>query len=111
MLRWQEGRSGGGYRKLTIFECRFPLCWDMHILHIPTGSHVAPHTDPVTGMSHWRLNVLLKKSKEGGEFVTESSVIDLPRIKLFRPDISKHMVTEVTKGDRVCLSIGFAFNK
>ena len=47
----------------------------------------------------------------GGQFVTEKSIIDWPRLKLFRPDIYTHEVTTVEGNKtRYVLSLGIAVN-
>ena len=77
-LQWQEGRSGGGYQKMTLLDCHWPIRWDMHLIKTPEGGCVLPHRDPLENMDHWRLNVVIKKPKRGGEFVSEESIVDRP---------------------------------
>lgn len=108
MFKWESGRSGGGYEKLTLFDCRWPMRWDMHLLRLKEGSCVHAHRDPVPeGFNHWRCNIVLYKADEGGDFECEDALISLARLKVFRPDRNTHCVTEVRRGTRVCLSIGW----
>ena len=110
-LKWQEGRQGGGYLKLPIVMTRFPIPWDLHVLKIPKGSVIKEHTDPVPGYNMYRINVILKQPKAGGEFKCANTLINWPRLKYFRPDIEPHSVTRVEDGERLVLSIGWCFRK
>jgi hypothetical protein len=105
---WVEGRQGSGYSKIRFLEIIKPLPMDIYLLKFPEGSSIPEHIDPVqTGYKHYRLNIILKKSISGGEFVSESHIFNFKRIKFFRADISKHSVTKVIGGNRIVLSIGF----
>lgn len=106
-LRWQAGRQLGGYDKLLLATAHWPLPFDMYLLRFREGSFIPPHTDPVTTLRHFRINIVLKKALEGGEFVCENPIFATGRVKFFRPDISKHSVTKVVKGTRYLLSIGW----
>lgn len=106
-LRWQEGRQKSGYDKMLLLHGMFPLPFDMYLIRYREGSYIPPHTDKVTTGKHYRLNIIIKKSKEGGEFVCNNNIINTKRIKLFRPDLNEHSVTEVKKGRRYILSIGW----
>ena len=102
---WIKGRQGTGYDKLPIIVTRF---FDLYLLRFPQGCHVPPHVDGVdAGFAHYRMNIVLKKAKDGGEFVTNGSIINWSRLKLFRPDICEHSVTRVNMGTRYLLSIGW----
>lgn len=107
-MKWEEGRQASGYQRLTFFHFIFPLQGvDCHLIKFPTGSNIPPHVDPVGHGRHYRLNIILKKAKAGGEFVCEDTIINWWRIKLFRPDIAEHSVTEITAGNRLVFSLGW----
>ena len=110
MLKWQKGRSGGGYEKLTLVSTRFPIRWDLHIMRMKPDTYVKAHRDPVDGKKHFRLNIILWKPAEGGKFMVQRRMGTKRwwRFTLFRPDIAKHYVSTVTKGTRYVLSIGWA---
>jgi len=105
MYRWEQGRRNTGYWKLLLCKLFF---FDAYLLHFPKGSCVPPHKDPVPGKKHYRLNLILKKSGQGGEFFCQHPIIDTERIKIFRSDIETHYVTRVETGSRWVLSIGIA---
>lgn len=110
--KWEFGRSGGGYKKLTLFDQNFPIRWDSHILYMPLGSSVEAHSDPIRGMDHWRMNIILLSPKKGGDFCCEGNpFLDFKRFKIFRPDLQQHYVTPVESGARICLSIGWALRR
>lgn len=105
---WKTGRQSSGYSKIALLECMWPIPFDVYFLKFPEGSSIPEHTDTVkAGFKHYRLNVILKKSLSGGEFLSESSIVNWSRFKFFRPDISKHSVTKVVGGSRYVLSFGF----
>lgn len=104
--RWQPGRQGSGYDKLLLAQGRR---FDAYLLRFPPGSSVPPHRDPVDGLAHLRLNCILRPAARGGEFRCSETLLDRPRIKLFRPDRFEHSVTTIEAGTRVVLSIGLAY--
>lgn len=107
-MKWERGRQESGYDKMLLAYGKFPLPFDCYILRFPEGSEIGTHTDPVDkGKKHYRMNIVLKKAKEGGEFVAENAIINWPRVKLFRPDVTPHSVTRVVTGYRYVLSIGW----
>lgn len=106
-LKWQRGRQGSGYDKLLLACGTWPLTFDMYILKFPINSYIDPHVDTVTTGKHFRLNIVLKCSKFGGEFICGNSLYNSERIKLFRPDVDIHCVTRVTGSSRYVLSIGW----
>lgn len=107
MFRWVKGRQGSGYDKMPLCQGMWPLPFDMYLIRYPEGSEIAPHTDPVYVGRHYRLNVIVKKSQSGGEFICKTPIFETARIKLFRPDDCEHSVTKVTKGSRYVFSIGW----
>ncbi len=106
-VNWQRGRQGTGYDKVLLFSGRWPIGFDGYLIRYPVGSQIPPHKDPVRSGRHYRLNIIVWRSPRGGEFICENPILSLPRIKLFRPDISKHSVTAVEGGPRYVLSIGW----
>ena len=104
ILNWKEGRQGTGYLKLPL---RKGSLYDIYLLKFPEGSNVPEHTDPVWGINHVRLNIILRHATKGGRFVCKNTILNTNRMKLFRPDIEKHSVTTVEKGERFVLSLGF----
>jgi len=112
LFRWEAGRQISGYSKLKLLTGGFPVPFDLYLLKFPEGSKIAEHVDIVDKeFNHYRINIILKKSKMGGEFLAEHSIIDWDRLKFFRPDIVKHSVTKVVGGSRYVLSIGFLLKK
>jgi hypothetical protein len=107
LWRWQRGRQGSGYDKLLLGGLPWPLPCDCYLLRFPTGSSVPPHTDRVRQGRHYRLNIILRPAKRGGEFVCARPIHASGRIKLFRPDVEEHSVTTIAEGTRWVLSIGW----
>lgn len=105
-LPWQQGRQGSGYNKICLFQSKWLKC-DCYLLYYPKGSRIGAHTDEVESGRHYRLNIMLKKAKKGGDFVCPEATFKCGRIALFRPDIQEHMVTTIQEGYRVMLSIGW----
>lgn len=108
--RWQRGRQGTGYDKMLLLTGRWPLRFDSYLIRYPEGSAIPPHTDPVQQGRHYRLNVVLKASPRGGEFVCATPIFETRRIKLFRPDACEHSVTRVEGGSRYVWSLGWVRN-
>jgi hypothetical protein len=106
-IKWEEGRQNSGYRVLTLVKSlRFKF--DMHLIHYPTGSKIPSHKDKANfDQRHYRLNIEVKRPKEGGKFVCDKCIFRWWRIALFRPDIQTHSVTEITKGTRWVFSMGW----
>lgn len=105
LFMWESGRLGTGYDKMLL-AC-FRKLFDCWVLRFPVGSFILPHKDPVEQGRHYRLNIVLKRSPGGGEFVCKDTLFEMPRVALFRPDLSEHSVTTVTGGPRYVLSIGW----
>ena len=92
---------------MLLLTAAWPLRFDSYLIRYPQGARIAPHTDPVQAGRHYRLNVVLKASPAGGDFLCQSPLFASRRVKLFRPDISEHSVTPVLGGSRYVLSIGW----
>lgn len=110
-FRWQAGRQGTGYDKMLLFTARWPLPFDSDLLRYPEGSEIPPHTDPVQAGRHYRLNLILKSPRSGGEFVCRDPIYSSRRIKFFRPGLCEHSVTRVVGGSRYVLSIGWVLGR
>jgi len=112
-MKWEKGRQNSGYEKIKLLESqRFKF--DVYLLRYRKGASIPPHYDPAPfGFAHHRLNIVLKRAKDGGNFFTLSHGIHRPhkfmnnRIIFFRPDITSHMVSKVKRGARYVLSIGW----
>jgi hypothetical protein len=107
-LRWARGRQGSGYDKMLLARASWPLGFDCYLLRYPRGSAIPPHTDPLTNMRHYRLNIVVWRAQQGGDFVCATPIFSTQRIKFFRPDACEHSVTEVTAGTRYVFSLGWA---
>lgn len=107
-LNWQRGRQESGYDKMLLAQSPVPVPFDLWLLRYPEGAHIDWHTDPVNEGKHFRLNVLLKKAKRGGKFLTKKvPIFNHARAVLFRPDRDLHKVTEIQEGTRYVLSLGW----
>lgn len=112
-LKWTDGRQGSGYRKMLLMMSKL-FRFDVYLIHFPPNSYIHWHVDPVTeGFEHHRLNIVLKKSKNGGQFKTQNNKLIFnwkSRIIKFRPDVVSHAVSPVTTS-RWVLSIGWLRRK
>src|ERR1700741_5119070 len=106
-FRWQRGRQGTGYDKMLLATAALPLPFDSYLIRYPEGSEIPPHTDPVQEGRHYRLNIILKAPRSGGDFQCATPLFSTKRIKLFRPDACEHSVTRVVGGSRYVLSVGW----
>lgn len=111
LFRWRRGRQGTGYDKMLLATLPWPVPFDCYLIRYPEGSAIPAHTDPVAERRHFRLNIVLKRSSRGGEFVCANLIFSTARIKLFRPDISEHSVTRVEGGSRYVLSLGWLWGR
>ncbi|AQQ00785.1 hypothetical protein B0W48_13785 [Pseudoalteromonas aliena] len=107
LFRWQRGRQETGYDKMLLCGALWPIKFDVYLIKFPQGSEIKPHTDSVKAGKHFRLNIVLKLAKKGGEFICKDSIINTRRVKLFRPDINEHRVMKIEIGCRYILSIGW----
>ena len=106
-LRWRGGRQASGYEKMLLLMNPFLVPFDFYLLRFREGAEVPEHTDPVTDKKHYRLNIVVKNARAGGEFRCPAPIYESARIKLFRPDLSPHSVTRVERGTRYVLSLGW----
>ncbi len=105
--RWQSGRQRSGYEKMLLVACPVVIPFDCYLLRFREGAEIPEHTDPVDGRRHYRLNIVLRAARAGGEFICSAPIFASRRIKLFRPDVAPHAVTRVERGTRYVLSIGW----
>ena len=110
-FRWQRGRQGTGYDKMLLLTAPWPIPFDSYLIRYPEGTEIPPHKDPVEHRCHYRLNIILKAPKSGGEFVCATPLYASSRVKFFRPDICEHSVTRVVGGSRYVLSLGWLWGK
>jgi hypothetical protein len=106
LFRWEKGRQKTGYQKMLLAAGVWPFKFDVYLLKFPEGCEVPPHTDNVQSGRHYRLNLVLKQAKTGGEFICADPIYCSPRIKFFRPDLCEHSVSKVLSGNRYLLSFG-----
>lgn len=110
-FRWQRGRQGTGYDKMLLLTAPWPLPFDSYIIRYPDGAEIPPHTDPVQNGRHYRLNLILKSPRSGGDFICATPIYSSKKIKLFRPDTCEHSVTRVVGGSRYVLSVGWVLGR
>ena len=104
-MKWEQGRHNSGSPKIEVILSPKYL-FACYILKYPKGSEIPEHTDPVPkGYEHHRLNIVLWKGT-GGQLKIDGKPVN-KRIIKFRPDLSPHEVSKVTKGIRYVLSIGW----
>ncbi len=106
-MAWRLGRQNSGYSKMLLFALSWPIKCDLYLLKFPEGSKVLAHKDEISKGKHYRINFILRKAKEGGIFKCEKCIYESSRVKLFRPDANIHEVSEIIKGSRYLLSIGW----
>lgn len=111
LFHWKLGRQKSGYSKMLLCRTTWPIKFDTCLLKFPKGSKISPHKDPVESGKHYRLNIILKKAIEGGEFNCKDPIFETKRIKLFRPDRSEHQVSKIIRGNRYLLSIGWVIEQ
>lgn len=105
-MKWEKGRQGTGYERLTIFSSKRLKC-DLHILRYKPGTYIPAHTDKVERHKHYRINVEIKKAKVGGRFVCRRAK-RFWRFTYFRPDRDIHAASMVEGGTCYLLSFGWA---
>jgi hypothetical protein len=111
LLRWRRGRQETGYEKMLLLINPWIIPFDCYLIRYRQGDEAPVHTDPVTDKRHYRLNLVIKKAKLGGEFHCEHPIYESDRLKFFRPDVSAHSVTKVVEGVRYILSVGWVLKQ
>jgi len=109
-LRWKAGRQQTGYQKMLLATALWPIKFDMYLLRFNEGHEIPTHRDQVESGKHFRLNIILKHPKRGGEFKCEEALFSTRSIKLFRPDICEHSVSKIVEGNRYVFSLGWLRN-
>lgn len=110
-FRWEYGRQKTGYRVMTLFYSRHLRC-DCYLLRYIKGDSIPVHKDTVSHyVNHFRLNIVLRNAKEGGEFEVRNALWKWWRVVLFRPDEEPHSVSEIKAGERWVLSFGWVRKK
>lgn len=104
-LTWRPGRRKTGYHNMLLLQWRWPILWDLYLLRFGPGSHAPEHLDEVPGYRHYRINLILRQAKRGGEFISDHCLYNGARLKVFRSD-RPHKVTKVEQGTRYVLSLG-----
>ena len=107
LWRWEKGRQNTGYEKLLLLGSRWLVLFDVYLLKFGEGVSIPSHVDKVEKGRHFRINIILKKAKSGGDFICETPIYESERIKFFRPDIVNHAVSKIEDGTRYVLSIGW----
>ncbi len=96
---------------MPLLILHWPLRFDCYLLRFSKGNEIPPHIDEVEQGRHFRLNLILKHARTGGEFFCEQTIFESRSIKLFRPDINKHSVSKILEGKRYVLSVGWALSE
>ncbi len=107
LWRWRGGRQATGYEKCLLLALPWPIPCDLYLLRFRAGTVVPPHRDRVERGRHYRLNLILRAARRGGEFVCARPIYVSRRIKFFRPDLETHEVTRIEEGTRYVLSLGW----
>lgn len=103
MACWLNGVCGGRYKKKT-YLCNNLL--EIGLLKCNVGESIGIHTDPITNKKQYKIQINICKPNIGGIFTCERYTLNIPFIKIYRADLSKHGVSLVSKGKRVDLIIG-----
>lgn len=97
MFKFIKGRQNANYSKLKLWSFWRLDGWIIKC----DNSEIPPHTDPVPGRKHFRLNVTIK----GRDKFHGKTIFKWWRICFFRPDVNGHWVE---KSSWIILSFGFA---
>ena len=82
---------------------------NIYLVHYRTGHRIAPHLDMVSEGRLYKLNWVLVKPGDGGEFICEKAIFNaFGRIILFRPDLYTHEVSRIRSGSRWLLSFALS---
>ena len=77
----------------------------IYLVRYSAGHKIMPHVDMVSEGRLFKLNCVLVKPESGGEFICEKNIFNLfGRIILFRPDLHRHRVSRIERGNRWLLS-------
>jgi len=82
----------------------------IYFVRYSAGHRIVPHVDMVSEGKLYKFNCVLVKPKAGGKFSCEKYIFNLfGRFILFRPDLYRHEVSTIKRGNRWLLS--FALNR
>ena len=86
----------------VLFQSRY---LSIYLVRYSVGHAIVPHVDMVSEGRLFKLNCVLVKPEAGGEFICEKNIFNLfGRIILFRPDLHRHRVSRIERGNRWLLS-------
>ena len=89
-------------RNRVLFQSR---SFSIYLVRYSPGPRIVPHVDMVSEGRLYKLNLVLAKPKSGGKFSCERCIFKLfDRVILFRPDLYRHAVTRIERGNRWLLS-------
>ena len=106
MFKWGNDKFNTGYKILTLAYIRG--IFDLYVFHYATHSYLPKHKDPKKYGKQYRLNIVLRKPKSGGQFWCKGKHFNFnDRIIFFRADSNYHGMTKIEEGSRIILSLGF----
>lgn len=111
-MKWEPGRQNPGYEKLALWVSKRWM-FDIYLIRISPGTSVKMHVDPAPeGYEHHRWNLTLRQPRVGmvlyeQEAGSNKLYIQERRVLKFRPDVQKHLVTQIDGGRMWLLSIGW----
>ena len=86
----------------VLFQSRY---FSIYLVRYSAGHQVVPHVDMVSEGRLYKLNLVLVKPESGGEFRCERNLLNWSgRIIAFRPDLYRHSVSRIERGNRWLLS-------
>jgi hypothetical protein len=89
-------------RNRVLFQSR---SFGIYLVRYSPGHRLVEHVDRVAQGRLYKLNIVLSKPKAGGRFGCERTIFNLfDRIILFRPDLYRHGVSRIERGNRWLLS-------
>lgn len=78
---------------------------NVYLVRYSQGHSIRPHLDMMSEGRLYKLNWVLVKPREGGEFRCDRTIFNLfGRLILFRPDLHQHQVSRIERGQRWLLS-------
>lgn len=84
---------------------------NVYLVRYSAGHEIVPHVDMVSEGRLYKLNFVLVKPRDGGEFICEKNIFNLfGRVILFRPDLYRHRVSKIERGRRWLLSFALTPN-
>jgi hypothetical protein len=113
LWRWNKGRQGTGYDVFPFLISKW-LKADCYLIRLKKGVTVSEHKDEVKIGRHFRFNIHFGWFKGGvlsnEKFIWDGRTSVRRGAYLFRPDESKHSVSEVTSGTLYIFSVGWLRN-